>query len=522
MRFSLAITHTPWIAERKVPFERLLAQVGPADSWYAFKIVDERAKNWEWSVNMWRWAASQDVTHCLFLQDDALLAPDFQHQLGKLVKKHQNEIIGLQVAHPAAMFAAENGHTWMTTADALVGVGYLLPKHVLEEFLGWRSNLKEGAVEAISEDTLVGLFALCTGRKIYHPLPTLVDHDVSVPSTYLNDGHVNRQSRCRWDSPFHVEVARPEYVPHMGRLFIGTPTLAQQWVPGTTDEDVRRYMCDNGSGEARKLSYAARARHGTSAPKAKLFIATPTRGQVHPRYTASLCQMFTDECIDFEQPYEILDVQQWSADVVRARSRFVNFFLTQTDATHLLFLDDDIEVEPKCIRGMLRSGYDFVAAPYPRREGVLWDRVRLIDAPCHPEALAYHYSLRMLPDWDAAKGFEPDMKDCVEMESVPLGCALLTRKACEDAVNFYASTLTFDDNVKGTMVPTVALFQLLFCTTGQGRSLLSEDFSFCERWRRMGRQVRMYLGPGSPVNHWGEHAYRGHIEAMGLKRVNIT
>ncbi len=49
-------------------------------------------------------------------------------------------------------------------------------------------------------------------------------------------------------------------------------------------------------------------------------------------------------------------------------------------------------------------------------------------------------------------------------------------------------------------------------------ALLSEDFSFSERAHQSGFQPYMYLGPGSPVAHYGGHNYQGVIESFGFAR----
>jgi hypothetical protein len=79
----------------------------------------------------------------------------------------------------------------------------------------------------------------------------------------------------------------------------------------------------------------------------------------------------------------------------------------------------------------------------------------------------------------------------------------------------YAEELTFLDCYEGRAIPTVALFQLSI-VAGE---LLSEDRSFCGRWRALEEPIYMYLGRGSPVTHHGEYAFRGHPEAFGIRHL---
>ncbi len=517
MRFSLAVSHTPWVPERVESWRRLREELACQSVFAelaAYRVFDERAPNHVWSLQMWTWAAERDAEWCVFLQDDAMVSPCFLEELQGICEGNACDVIGLQVASPLAVPLAEAGYPGFTTSDGLVGVGYAIRREALHCFLEWREeNLESGAVETISEDSLIGLWAAVTGNRIYHPIPTIVDHDVSLQSTFNNDHHTNRRSRVRWDTYTgdNWEDTRSE-IPHMGRFYESTHHLAKRFVTGFSQSEFLAMRSDNGAFEKRKLHYARMARG--AEPKAKVFIATPCRGDVNSQYAASVWRLLKDADLDVESSLEIADVQQWSEDLVRIRSRFVSYFLTQTDATHLLFLDADIEMLPKVLKGMLAAGKDFVAAPYPKRDAVDFQRVRAFpEAP--PEALAYRYPVRLLGDT-----LSVGADGCAEVESMPLGCALISREALQAMSAYYEEELGFDDGKHG---PSVALFQLFL----HDRGLLSEDYSFCARWRnhrsayaRGAGKVWMYLGDGSPVTHHGEHRYAGCVEAFGLKRAH--
>jgi hypothetical protein len=178
-------------------------------------------------------------------------------------------------------------------------------------------------------------------------------------------------------------------------------------------------------------------------------------------------------------------------------------------------LDDDIEVLPKAIKGMLRAEKDFVACPYPKREGVDWTRIKEAPPGTNPEVPAYRYSCRIKDDFTVSPA------GLVDVEAMPLGCALLSRAALQKMWDHYHDDLYFFGGHPHTQAPleAVALFGLMFATDTEGqRGLLSEDYSFCLRYRAIGGHVWMYLGEGSPVNHQGEMTYRGHLEAFGLRR----
>lgn len=248
----------------------------------------------------------------------------------------------------------------------------------------------------------------------------------------------------------------------------------------------------------------------------KIVIATPTRAEfVHLDYMGSLIKMAQTQ---FEAKdggrsrvnFEIINIDQWGQDIIRTRSRMVARFLAG-QGTHLLFLDDDVSFDPVVIAGMLAANKNFVGAPYPRRLQPDWERVEKV-ATQNPvnrgplEAYAYQYPVRL----DRKKTTQADASGCLLVDGIGMGCCLLTREALQQMSDCYRGTLAFNDAGN----PAVALFMLLI-VDGE---LLSEDFSFCERYRTMGGGVYCYLGEGSPVDHHGIIKYKGMIEAFGFSR----
>ena len=277
MTISLSISHTPWIPERVESFERLRTQLiesgwpweeGPVD------VEKEKAPNWEWSGRMWKRAAEQDVSFCLFLQDDVTVCPAFTKWIDAMLDEYprcrEYGAICLEVVHPAAQVMAAAGHPWFTTCDGIVGCGYIMPHGLLEEFLAWRDARLE-ACKAINEDTLLGLWHLITGRRVLHPLPTPIDHDVELASTYAgNEKHANRRPLVRWDSfpgknpgesvrapadgTNHEYWMFPENIPHLGTFPGWTlPHLARRAFPDDYSETRAKLdLLDNGHTEMLK------------------------------------------------------------------------------------------------------------------------------------------------------------------------------------------------------------------------------------------------------------------------------
>lgn len=553
IRFALAIPHAPHIPGRSKSLGRLRdALFGPDALWRAqqvvgsYEIFADREPNHRWSDRMWLWGevtgddslhhTAEPITHFLTLQDDVIPAHDFWVRIAHMVESMHDQIIALETVHDAAPLLALDGHRWCSTSDGLVGIGYVLPLPVLREFNAWRQRPTGGgrliaptwryAVKMpklgeageptpyehtlLTEDTLINLFALSTGRRIFHPIPTIIDHDTTLPSSYAdygNDTHGHRRPSVRIESNPTAWLEawdRNEIIPHLGNFYgRAMVDLAEKAVAGFAGADKRRALLDDGARVLEPLRIRDIARHWVPA-KWKLWIHTPTRGAPHPEYMASILALQRAIVCDVRHEWTVAAALTVAQDLVRVRSRAVRMML-ETDATHMLCVDDDIAFDPRAILGMLHTEKDVVCAPYPRRDDM-------------------GYSLRVSDKVRAQGGFaEDDLQPdgTVEIEGTGLGCALISRACLERMIIHYHHDLRFDDAEGQERTETVALFQLMFCehSSGKARLLLSEDQSFFERWRLIGGKTWLYVGPHAPVRHFGMKEIPGKIEDLGLSHV---
>jgi hypothetical protein len=195
----------------------------------------------------------------------------------------------------------------------------------------------------------------------------------------------------------------------------------------------------------------------------------------------------------------------FSDDLVRGRSRAACYAVEDTDATHFLWWDNDVVPDDACgiTENMLRSGYDVVAAPYPVKR------------------IAARYPYRVGGADKAVRTLE-GVNYCVDVDEIAMGFMITSRKALETTIDAYREEKWYSDVRPGK--PTrevVAIFDLMFGPIKEHqdgklyRTLDSEDYSFCRRWRSVGGAVKMYVGPGAPLTHVGPHAYEGKIEDIG-------
>ena len=213
--FALALPHTPWIPERVESFARLKKHIFEPDTPSITRVFLDREPNRVWAQKMWRWAVTTNATHLVQIQDDVIVAPDFWGKLRAMVETVPDQVIGLEQAHPMGPELARHGHRWCRSRAWLVGVAWVWPLSKdllcgLPRFLAWCDAFPE-KVEAHNEDDLVNVWATETGVDIWHPIPTIIDHDTDVPSTYGHEGHKNRRPTVLWHEYESAAMATAQF-----------------------------------------------------------------------------------------------------------------------------------------------------------------------------------------------------------------------------------------------------------------------------------------------------------------------
>lgn len=213
MKLALSITHAPWILERAASLARLLEALdigGPkakAAGLAHFHLETTKGPNWKWGEAQWQWAVEQDADACVFVQDDQTVPPrgDFWVILRAMLDAAGERLIGLHTRHPDAIDLAARGKHWLTTTE-MVGTGYVFPLHAsardsLQAFRAWRDRMGLEWCRKTDEDTSIGEgWCKMTSRRIWHPIPTIIDHDTDLASTADNDLDPERRPVLTWES----------------------------------------------------------------------------------------------------------------------------------------------------------------------------------------------------------------------------------------------------------------------------------------------------------------------------------
>jgi len=234
IKYTPQILYSPWLPGRSQSLLRIGSLLGD--------IRTHECKGSQREFMLSRWYAASNAadaakeTHVVMFDDDALFCPQHaRERLDEIIKSKPREIIALHnpcVDSLEAMYAKEK---WVTSDDATIGSGVIFPLSVFEEFLVWiNNNLKEGALDAANQfgmDALYGMFAVCTKRLVYHPIPTIMDQDTKLVSSQGNEDTPGRNTVCNWrDGPIPESYDDDGPHLHMGRWFPGLQALIEEWV----------------------------------------------------------------------------------------------------------------------------------------------------------------------------------------------------------------------------------------------------------------------------------------------------
>lgn len=236
----------------------------------------------------------------------------------------------------------------------------------------------------------------------------------------------------------------------------------------------------------------------------KVNIATPAyRSQYAGEYVRSLYALLGSAAARGVR-FSFSDIDY--ADVVTARNYLLsNFFFNRTDCSHVLFLDSDMGWQSELIHQMLALGEDLVGVIAPRRH---IDLKRLHALSALPFEKAYAASLDFA---GAPAAGAPARGGFREVEACGAGILLVSRRCVATMVERCPEILDLKRYRKMPFAGRFERFLTPFDKIRLEDRELSEDVSFCHRWRRQ-CGGRIYASVASPVRHVAELVLEGRYE----------
>jgi hypothetical protein len=205
----------------------------------------------------------------------------------------------------------------------------------------------------------------------------------------------------------------------------------------------------------------------------------------------------------------------WTVDLVTfdgsyvsiARNYFANVLLRQPHFTHLVMIDSDMSFEGQVVCRLLRCGKPVVAAAYSQRR---MDMGAFAQAARNPKlaladlaALASKYNVQ--PEPEPGTRQVKVINGMCRVNRVALGCAAIRRDAFESLIAAEKVRLQPGHPSEGIGLEDPFFDFFSEITLEDGRRL-SEDYSFCKRWRSMSSN-EIWAVVDEPIGHVGDMVY---------------
>jgi hypothetical protein len=253
--------------------------------------------------------------------------------------------------------------------------------------------------------------------------------------------------------------------------------------------------------------------------KNKLFVATPMYGgMAHGLYIkSSLDLQNVMSKYGIETKFSFLFNESL---ITRARNYLVDEFL-RSECTHLLFLDSDINYNAQDVVALMALDKDVIGGPYPKK-AINWENVAKA-ARQHPdldpqelEKLVGQYVFNVVKGTKSFSVTEP-----LEVMEIGTGFMMVKREVFDKMKDAYPNIHYKPDHVGQKNFDGTRYIHAYFDTvidykdsiTGGGSDrYLSEDYMFCQMWRKIGGQI--WLCPWMKTQHVGTYAFSGNMPAV--------
>lgn len=286
--------------------------------------------------------------------------------------------------------------------------------------------------------------------------------------------------------------------------------------------------------------------------KCKLFVATPMYGGQNNGMYMKACLDLQGLCIQYGIEIRFSFLFNESL-ITRARNYLVDEFL-RSGYTHLLFIDSDIHFDPNDVLALIALDKDVIGGPYPKKS-INWKNIAQAMAknpainPGELDALTGDYVFNPVPGTKSFRVTEP-----LEVMEIGTGYMMVKRHVFDKFKEAYPLLTYKPDHVgqanfdgsryihayfdtvidrgdsfdrwhevvekasKGEDVTALAK-ELLEKDKTASHRYLSEDYMFCQYWRKIGGSV--WLCPWMKTQHIGTYSFTGNMPKIAEHTGNL-
>lgn len=246
----------------------------------------------------------------------------------------------------------------------------------------------------------------------------------------------------------------------------------------------------------------------------KIMVVTPAYGEIfYGPYVHSLIRLL-----------RLFETRKWQysfsyvsyADIVESRNYLLTQWFDKSNASHLLFVDADMGFPPELVTAMIDFDKPIVGAVYPKRQ-INLDRVTKLAAEGEPACRAIAKSLDFIVR--NPRKNSPAQKGFIEVEGCGTGIMLIKRSCVEQLLKKMPQLSDAGAKKLSPLAKDLDRLIRAFEPLVVDGARLSEDYSFCHRWRQCGGEV--WGSIAHEITHVGLHRFKGrYSDAKGGQRVS--
>ena len=197
--------------------------------------------------------------------------------------------------------------------------------------------------------------------------------------------------------------------------------------------------------------------------------------------------------------------------ITRARNELARVFL-ESGHDYLMFIDADIGFDGDAVAHLLATDKDIVCGIYPKKE-VNWDSVKRAASAGKVDELEHHAGAFVF-NMVGTKHAETDEDGVIEVRHGGTGFMLIKRQVFLDLMPHVPTyrVSSFFDPEKGEYAKPLT-HEFFATSIDDSGALLSEDYHFCELWRKHGGKINAH--PFIRLTHTGTYTYDGDILKSG-------
>jgi len=251
----------------------------------------------------------------------------------------------------------------------------------------------------------------------------------------------------------------------------------------------------------------------------KLFVCTPQYGGQCFGLYMKACLDLQMMCLQYgiEVRFSFLFNESL---ITRGRNYLSDQFLS-SGFTHMLFIDADVCFNPADVLDLIIRDYELSGAPYPKKS-ISWKNVALA-ARTHPD-LDPSELANVIGDFvfNTVKGTtQIKVNEPLDVLEIGTGFMMIKRVVFEKMMLVYPDMRFRPDFIGQEHFDSNRYIHVFFDTmidtvdspTGGGTCrYLSEDYSFCQLWRKAGGKI--FLCPWMNCQHIGTYAFTGSMPTI--------